>query len=572
MSTREALSKALTDLERKGYKAYRTVKGEWDFGSYTLHIDHVQGDPFAVPSRIRVEVPADVAGVPWSCLESPARRCGTEALLARSFAAEARRLSRRIGTGRSGEIHMEAPGQEVVPQTAVQISDDGSVEARFTVGLPARGRRILGRAAAELMCTRVPACVDEGLLAEAVGKKDLVHHAKLNEDAELLRASLAEFGLVAFVAEGASLPRASGISDLPLEGPEAVLFQPPPELRVQVELPYHGKLIGMGVPEGVTLIVGGGYHGKSTLLQALQWGVYNHRPGDGREFVVTDRSAVKVRAEDGRSVSGVDIAPFISTLPGGRDTAFFTSPNASGSTSQAAAIAEAMEAGSRLLLIDEDTAATNFMIRDRRMQALVPRKREPITPLLDRVRQLYEDHRVSTVLVIGGSGDYLDVADTVISMEEYRPRHATADARRIARTFPTGRGAEGGGKLVAPAPRVPLGKSIDPLGRPETPRVKVPDRRTIHFGTETIDLSAVEQVVSGSQARAIAAGLLLAARRFVDDRRSIAEILDLVERALEDEGLDALDARKVGNLARFRRFELASALNRLRSLRVIPKG
>lgn len=566
------LKGALVALDGKSYRAYRDVKGEWEGSGYTLSIDHVQGDPFAVPSRVRVRIPSALAEIPWSCLESRSRRTGAAALLAREFAALASRRSRRLGTGRSGEIRMVAPGQEVIDHTSVQVAKDGAVEARFTVGLPARGRRIMGPAAAELLCSVVPLCIEESLLGAAVGKDALIKHAKTNEDADLLRDSLTEFGLVAFVADGARLARATGIDDAPLTGPEAVPFESPPELRVQVELPHHGDLTGMGVPEGVTLIVGGGYHGKSTLLQALQWGVYNHRPGDGREFVVTEPSAMKIRAEDGRSVVGVDIAPFISTLPGGRDTTFFSTPNASGSTSQAAAISEASEAGSHLLLIDEDTAATNFMIRDRRMQALVPKEKEPITPLVDRVRQLYDEQGISTVLVIGGSGDYLDVADTVIAMDEYLPRQATADARRIARTFPTGRGQESSGKLLEPVSRIPVPNSLLPSGGERLPRVKVPDRKTIHFGAETIDIGAVEQIVSGSQARAVGAALLMAAHRFVNGTRTLEEILDRVEQVVADEGLDVLDARCVGNLAEFRRFELAAAFNRLRCLRVLPGG
>lgn len=570
MRTLNDLKKALIGLDGKGYRAYRDVKGEWEFQGYTLSVDHVQGDPFAVPSRLRVRIPSVLAEIPWSCLESRTRVIGARALLARQFAAVAERRSRRLGTGRSGEIRMVAPGQEVIEHTSVHIAKDGAVEARFSVGLPARGRRIMGPAAADLLCRVVPLCIEESLLGAAVGKDALIQHSKTNEDADLLRDSLGEFGLVAFVADGARLARTSGIEDTPLTGPESVPFESPPELRVQVELPHHGNLTGMGVPEGVTLIVGGGYHGKSTLLQALQWGVYNHRPGDGREFVVTQSGAVKIRAEDGRSVVGVDISPFISTLPGGRDTEFFSTPNASGSTSQAAAISESAEAGAHLLLIDEDTAATNFMIRDRRMQALVPREKEPITPLLDRVRQLYDELGISTVLVIGGSGDYLDVADTVIAMDEYLPRQATADARRIARTFPTGRSQESTGKLRAPTSRIPLPRSLLPSEGDQLPRVKVPDRRRIYFGSETIDISAVEQVVSGSQARSVGAALLLAAHRFVDGRSSLGEILDKVERLVATEGLDVLDARGVGNLAAFRRFELAAALNRLRSLRVLP--
>ena len=101
----------------------------------------------------------------------------------------------------------------------------------------------------------------------------------------------------------------------------------------------------MGIRKGITLIVGGGYHGKSTLLKALEAGVYNHIAGDGREFVITDDTAFKLRAEDGRSITGVDISPFIKNLPNKKDTVHFSTEDASGSTSQAANLMEALESG-----------------------------------------------------------------------------------------------------------------------------------------------------------------------------------------------------------------------------------
>ena len=180
------------------------------------------------------------------------------------------------------------------------------------------------------------------------------------------------------------LPRRSGVDDRPLEGGGVVPFRSPESLRVVLQAPNAGSVPGMGVPVGVTLVVGGGFHGKSTLLRALEAGVYNHRPGDGRERVVSDPDTVKVRAEDGRAVAGVDISAFIDGLPLGQDTHHFTTPNASGSTSQAATIVEALESGAHALLVDEDTSATNFMLRDRRMQSLVPKDAEPITPFQPR--------------------------------------------------------------------------------------------------------------------------------------------------------------------------------------------
>jgi predicted ABC-class ATPase len=496
------------------------------------------------------------------------RALGTAAFLARSFQDRTRTALRGRGTGKSGEIRMESPGQEVLPQTAVLVSREGGIEARFTVGLPAQGRRVLGREAARLLLEEVPRIVEGSLRAVAHAPDLVLSHALANEDADALREILSGMGLVAFVADGAVLPRESGVSQEPLGGGQVVPFTSPEGLRVEMELPNAGQVTGMGIPGGVTLIVGGGYHGKSTLLRALERGVYNHRPGDGRELVVTHPDTVKIRAEDGRSVQGVDISPFIRDLPSGQETRSFGTPNASGSTSQAANIMEALEAEARVLLVDEDTSATNFMIRDRRMQALVPREKEPITPFVDRIRQLHRERGVSSVLVLGGSGDYLEMADTVIAMDRYLPEEVTSRAREVADEFPTGRRPEDVGPLPPAKPRAPHPTSLDPRKGRREESLKVRGVNTVVVGREEVDLSAVEQIVSWVQANAIGQALLLARREFMDGERSIPEILDLVEAAIREGGLDVLDPRQPGDLAGFRRFELAAALNRVRTLRV----
>jgi predicted ABC-class ATPase len=328
----------------------------------------------------------------------------------------------------------------------------------------------------------------------------------------------------------------------------------------------------MGIPAGVTLIVGGGYHGKSTLLRAVERGVYNHIPGDGREWVITIPEAVKIRAEDGRRIEKVDISPFIQNLPFGIDTTSFSTEEASGSTSQAANIIEALEMGARLLLIDEDTSATNFMVRDVRMQQLVHKEKEPITPFLDKVRQLYEELGVSSLLVVGGSGDYLDVADTVIMMDEYRPREVTAQAKEICRQYPTMRRPEGGGSFGTIRNRVPLPESFQPLRGGKT-KVEAKGLHTIVFGRENILLQHVEQLVDPSQTRAIAAAILYVARKYAG-KLTLREAIEQVIRDIDRHGLDILSLRPypAGDYARFRPLELAAAINRLRTLKVSPEG
>lgn len=565
--TRHALESTLRRIDGRGYAAYRDLRGAWDLSRFRLELDHVQADPFAPPSRLRIQIGPDVTGLPDDLRTPDTRSTAIGCALARSFSERIRSHAPSPGRGTSGEIGIEAPGQETIPNTAVLVRPDGAIEVRLTLRLPARGRRVLGAEAARLLLEVVPRLVGETFFAESLDLTSLRNHADVNEDADWLRARLPEMGLVAFVADGSILPRRTGADPRPLQGPAAVAFRSPDTLRIPVDLPHAGRVHGMGVPQGITLIVGGGYHGKSTLLNALQHGVYNHAPGDGRERVITDATAVKIRAEDGRSVRGVDISAFIGNLPGAGDTKSFSTDDASGSTSQAAAIMEALEAGSRLLLVDEDTAATNFMIRDRRMQALIPDHEEPITPFVDRVRSLREERGVSTVLVLGGSGDYLDVADRVIAMKTFRPCDVTDRARDVALALPTGRVPHGGPLPGSSRSRVPLAGSPGDVGGREA-KVRTRGRRGLFLGHENVDLGAVEQLVWEAQTRALGKALIVA-RELIDGHRSVPAILDAVDRMIAEGGLDRLDPRRPGDLALFRRFELSAALNRLRSL-IIP--
>ncbi|MBN1827223.1 MAG: ABC-ATPase domain-containing protein [Candidatus Eisenbacteria bacterium] len=567
---RETLRDLLRRIDGRGYKAYKDIRGRYAFPGFELSIDHVQGDPFAAPSRLRVFVPMARAAFPESTRRNRSRAIALAGVLARAFARAARGAAERRGSGKSGLIEIDRPGQEVLERTAVIVGGD-RVEARFVVGLPAAGRRVLGRQAEAMLLGDLPEIVDASLLYAALDAEAIDRAVRTNEDADHLRGALAERGLIAFVADGAVLPRRSGVDDRPLvEG--AVPFRSPESLRVSVGLPNAGAVTGMGIPRGVTLIVGGGFHGKSTLLHALERGVYNHLPGDGRERVVADGRAMKIRAEDGRRVAGADISPFIGELPYGRRTDDFTTDNASGSTSQAANILEALEAGASVLLIDEDTAATNFMIRDHRMQELIAKEKEPITPFVDKVRQLFEERGVSSVIVAGGSGDYFDAADTVIAMEAYLPRDATADARAIAERHRAERRPEGGDRFGDVAERIPSRASVDPSRGRREMSVKIRGLRTIQFGEETVDLSAVSQIVDPSQTRAIAEAILYARERYMDGRRTVKEILDAVEEDLAREGLALLSPRPAGDHAAFRSLELAAALNRLRSLEVRRRG
>ncbi|MBW4651787.1 MAG: ABC-ATPase domain-containing protein [Kaiparowitsia implicata GSE-PSE-MK54-09C] len=567
MTTATELQTLLRSLDGRSYKAYKEIRGHYQFPQFGLHVDSVQGDPFAAPSRLRVVVPQSVAEFPAEYYATPSRAVALRDYLTREFAAAARSHSEQRGSGKSGLIAIAPTGQQILERSALWI-DSQQVEARFVVGLPARGRSILGRQAAELLCEDLPDIVRRSLLYSALDAAAVQQQVQVVEDADWLRNQLAGRSLVAFIPNGAILPRQSGVDDAPLSD-GALPFQSPPSLQVTFDRPHQGLISGLGIPVGVTLIVGGGYHGKSTLLRAIALGIYNHRPGDGREQVVTHPAAVKIRAEDGRAIASVNISPFINNLPQGRSTTHFSTPNASGSTSQAASIIEALEVGAQVLLVDEDTSATNFMIRDRRMQALIAKDREPITPFVDKVRQLYTDYGVSTVLVMGGSGDYFDVADTVIAMGDYAPQDVTAQARAIARQLATHRTAEGGsqfGDITPRIPHIPRQPSRRDPAEVRSPKLKVRDVDELVFGDETIDLSAVEQLVEVNQVRAIGAAIAYLQQQYGDRPWALSALLAQLQADLDAAGLDALTPYPQGDLAQFRPAELAAAINRLRTL------
>ena len=568
MKTIKDLEQILQRIDGKGYKAYKDIQGSYDCDGFILHVDNVQSDPFASPSKIRVAVDQSRAQFPEKFFSTPTRRVALEDYLTRQVAeAIENHYSRKKGSGKSGAMSIDQGGQEVLERTSLKINAK-QVEARLSLGLPARGRKILGRQAQEILTRDLAEIVENSLLISNLEEQDLEGHILVVEDQEFLREKLLENNWLAFIGNGAILPRKSGISDKPLRN-DPISFQAPSEMEVTVDLPNQGRVSGMGIPEGVNLIVGGGYHGKSTLLKALERGVYDHVPGDGRELVVARSDAFKIRAEDGRNVAKVDISPFIGDLPQGKDTVNFSTDNASGSTSQAVNIMEALEADSQLLLLDEDTSATNFMIRDSRMQKLVSKENEPITPFIDRVQQMYQTFGISTIVVLGGSGDYLDVADKVIMMKEYEPFEVTEQGKKIAEEYQSHRTQETKKPFEEIKERKPELSSwrLSPKGK-----VKSKGLNTIIFDKIDIDLSLVEQLVDSSQTSAVAE-ILKGLDKKSDQLqgKSLNEIAEYFLDVIRSKGLDAISSfygQHPGNLAMPRKQEICAAINRFRKLRI----
>lgn len=565
MQTSNDLRALLQRIDRRSYPAYKDTRGAYRFPGYVLSIDHVQGDPFAAPSRLSVRVSGTAAAFPPALYQSRPQRIALQDALTRKFGQLAARASGQAkGSGHSGLVSVSRCGQEVLERTACSLDPaTGAVVLRLEVGFPASGRTINARELDKLLFDLLPRCVHGSLIYAAWRPERLRAIADLAEDQAYIRRALPKLGLCAFVADGSILPRASGVSQLPMEG--AVPFRSPSSLSVTLDLPHRGKLTGMGVPRGVTLIVGGGYHGKSTLLKALELGVYDHIAGDGREYVITDASAVKVRAEDGRSIVNTDISMFIRDLPNGKDTAAFSTQDASGSTSQAANVVEALEAGAGVLLMDEDTSATNFMVRDELMQRVIRRDMEPITPFLDRVRELYDRRGLSTILVAGSSGAYFHPADHIIQMDRYVPRDITDLAKKEAAAFPLNSAplAPAEGPNFARRPKADLA-----FAKNDRVKVKSLGRDGVSVDRENIDLRCVEQLADGEQTAALGLCLAYARRHLFDGKRTLAQIAQELEDLMEQKGLEALCPGRdsVPFLARPRRQEILACLDRWRGL------
>ena len=582
MKTNEDLRKLLLSIDHRGYPAYKDTRGKWSYGNYILSIDHVQGDPFAAPSNVSVIVPGRVARFPREYTDPVHRLITLQDMLLRLFGKELRgRERRREGSGKSGLVDVSRPGQEVLERTACRVDPgSGDVTVRFEIGFPANGRTINARPLIQILDEFLPEAVSSSLIYQNIDQGKLLDAINLSDDQAYIRSVLDQNGLCAFVGDGSVLPRLSGVSSLPMK--DAVPFVSPEALAVSLTLPHAGTVRGMGVRKGVTLIVGGGYHGKSTLLSALEKGVYDHIRGDGREYVITDGSAVKVRAEDGRSIKDVDISLFIRDLPNGKDTVRFSTEDASGSTSQAANVIESVEAGAKLLLIDEDTSATNFMVRDELMAKVVSGDKEPITPFISRIRDLYEKAGVSTILVAGSSGAFFHVADTVVQMDKYIPVEITEKAKEAASAIESSSGfsqdsAPGTASTPADVYRAPgfslpaalrIPSKNNALLREGRVKTKVLSNNSFLLSHDEVDLRGLEQLVDREQVAALSQILKYMELHLADGRTSFEEVVDRILALIDSRGLEELfDGSTVRcGLASVRRAEIAGMLNRYRKL------
>lgn len=580
MKNSKELRQQLRSINRKSYPAYKGLKGLYHFGNYILSIDHVQGDPFASPSHVSIQISHRDAGFPIEYYKDTLTGTTLCDYLTRQFEKQVSQYSFRAkGSGKSGLLTVSHCGQEVFSRTACEITEKG-ITARFFVGFPANGRTINATELEKILFDFLPVCIQKSFFYSSLDAKELQNYIELAEDQEFIRQTLPAKNLCAFIADGSILPRESGISSRPMKA--SVPFTSPDSLRISINLPHKGRITGMGIPKGITLIVGGGYHGKSTLLNALELGVYNHIPGDGREYVITDATAIKLRSEDGRFIKDVDISMFINDLPNKKDTRCFSTLDASGSTSQAAGIVESMEAGSHLFLLDEDTSATNFMVRDAFMQQVIQREKEPITPFLERAEDLYKKAGISTILVAGSSGAFFHIADTIIQMDNYVPKDITASVKKLCSQYPLpavsvtdfqvphshrimSRPAESS-KCLRHNSR---GNHSDSSAtKPERLKTRISGTDGFSLGRQEIDLRYTEQLIDAEQTAALGLLLKYAVEHLADGRRTLPEIVQFLWKNLSLHGLSFFtENQKIScGYATPRIQEIYACLNRYRGL------
>jgi len=407
------LHQRLLKMHGKPYGVYKSFQGQFfGFGDFTLKFTHIQGDPHAQPSRIMLSAKMNALGFAEELHNTKEKEIALADFLLREFTENAENIS-------IVKAHCQ-----IMQRNSLYI-EKGIVRILASVNLPGEFRRIDGEKASELLIGTLSDWVTKAMYWNNLAQEKCKAHLECYANRNFLLTQLKEKNLAAFVPNGAILPRESGTSELPKQN--AIPFVSPPELQVSLNLANGEQIEGMGIPKGITVIAGGGFHGKSTLLHALEEAVYPHIPGDGRELIVIDESATPVRTEEGRVVNGTNISPIVRELPLQGSTENFTTKNASGSTSQAANLLEALELGASTILIDEDASAVNFLIRDLRMRKLINSKREPLIPLSDRIREF----GVNFIIVVGACGDYLSLADTVIAFAEYKAECLTERVKEL---------------------------------------------------------------------------------------------------------------------------------------------
>lgn len=541
----------LERINGRGYKSYKSLVGLSEVvDRVRVTVIKVQGDPFAPPSVVKLEHNTNMPD--WS-LQAPV---ATSDCILRRLRVLLKKFSMKgVGEGNSGVLSVPKLAPIMIRRSSLEVVKTGvgraRIVARVHVGLPSRGRRVVSGAAEELLLERLPKAFTSSV---SVGEDKLRRHVETWIEQEHIRARLEDMGLVSFVGDGSILPRRCGGCWEPLE--DAVPFESPPSLRVSVDLPTGRSITGMGIRRGLTVVSGPAYHGKTTLIEAVSAGVWNHIPGDGREYVITIRESFVVMSENGRRVTCVDLTPWLSEMPGASNLSCFTTSDASGATSVAATIQESIELGARLLIIDEDNVATNIIHRDYWLEELIGRKTlhtvADLAPGLKRAG-------VSVIVVATGSSELLSRADHVIVMNEYKALDLTHKARQVTAKKDTSDGVV--------EYRAPRGRRMTASMRLD--KAKLRGRMLeVRGADELIDLRPLVQLEEETQLKTVVeATLRILAKGGVD---TIGSECKDVEAKLARGGFREVVGKEPGpSLSEARALDIGFLINRMPWLRVL---
>jgi predicted ABC-class ATPase len=574
MKDKKEFYNLLGELDGQPYPEYGQLVGDFDFSRYVIKCTKIDllGDEEDHPV-FSVRIPQTIAEIPEYLFDSPVRRTAMEDLLLRRLSANIDAIANYDHNGIARRhIHAASPNQKILPRNALLLTKE-YIEVYIQVTLPVQHAivdgvsvvTIDGEMAQHIFFDDLPEIIGNSLFYCNVDAADADLFVNNMEDSDRLRQHLGASGQVAFVAEGALLSRVTG-EDLP-DYERLSPVEIDESLIEEVEVPHSGAVRGFGIPSGLTLILGESNSGRVDLSDAIAQGIYNHIPGDGREHIVTVADAVAIQSEVGRSIQQVDISAFASALPGGGDTASYSTRSAGSFTSQAASTVEALEAGARVLLFDEHTSSSTFLSADTRVSSLLGESSR--NTLAARARQMVDELGVS--IVVAGSSlvaEFIPIADKILKVEDFRISDITEEAKALD-IVPSSVANDNVnlGSMLSRS-RWVMPSSIDPsIGR-EDLVILTDDADYLQFGRSLVELGAIKQIANADQARAIGFVFYYAKLRYMDEGYPIREILDLVDRDLSNEGLNTLVRDLRGDLARPRRYEVAAALNRLPAFRV----
>ena len=579
------LKMLIASLENAPYHKIQSLRGRFQFPHYTFQFLRIQGSPGANPASIaNLSIPIKASGLPEQSLATSFAQLALADFLIRRFnQGIVKFVQQNRGKDGSGSFHTIELSQKMLQRDCVLFSKN-SIELRFIFSLPANGsggRQFDAKQTWLMFEQELSPLVDFTFFYHGYSEASqnlLNKFLAVQKNRQAIKHYMKKNGLCVFISNGALLPRLSGIDDKPDLAEKIEKFQSPKTLLVEIPLHENSTIKGMGIKQGITCITGGGYHGKSTLLQAILAGVYAHIPGDGREYIVTRDDAVFTRAEEGRSIRQVNISPFIRQLPNGKKTENFSTDNASGSTSQAASIVEAIELQSHLLLFDEDSCATNFLYRDELIKKILDKKNEPIKPLYTCIRSLWKQHKISMIFVVGGLGSFLQKADTCLLMDNYQCKDITGKARKSLGEIIE----EDQDHLIFSSNRPLSSQNFDPSYTNQRLKKTIPIRikdlrnapRQLEYGMDLINLEALPQIAEAPQMRSIGYCLLTIKQQMCDNSNKPQTIYDWLQwltKKLDQEGLPCLQTTYPGLSSRPRLYEIAAAINRIRSLRIIQK-